>query len=405
MSTQTTKAVAGGRAVELHCAPLLEAIAGQAAEADRSRSVAPDVLAAIRASELLLLSSSKELGGQEATISQIAAELEAVAGACASTAWCLWNHLCVFHLFCGGFGPAQFDRLAAVVSGRQWVCFPGGAGSKVYATDHGDHFELNGSAAFGSGSRYADWSGVAFGVFGAEGRLTDPPNLQFSMVRLDDPAVKIDPTWDGASLRASSTDDVRYVGLSVAKAHSSSWHGAGRSAFLRDPGFTVIHTRYREDWVGLSDLWLGAMGVGVVQAALDQLVEEVGSRRAIMGRRMADLPGVQINLGEASTSLLGARLALTAGCAEVDARIAARDLPTEASELRQLAVSAFALEACATAMNRLLRVAGGNGLRESHPFERRHRDFQAMPIHINAHRDRVVERMGRFVLGLELDKF
>ena len=56
-------------------------------------------------------------------------------------------------------------------------------------------------------------------------------------------------------------------------------------------------------------------------------------------------------------------------------------------------------------MHHLLKVVGGNGLRERHPFERRYRDFQSMPLHINAHEDRVTERLGRQLLGLPLDKF
>jgi alkylation response protein AidB-like acyl-CoA dehydrogenase len=70
-----------------------------------------------------------------------------------------------------------------------------------------------------------------------------------------------------------------------------------------------------------------------------------------------------------------------------------------------MATAAFALEACERAMGHLAKVLGGNGLREGHPFERARRDFAAMPLHINAHEDRVAERMGRHLLGLELDKF
>jgi hypothetical protein len=53
----------------------------------------------------------------------------------------------------------------------------------------------------------------------------------------------------------------------------------------------------------------------------------------------------------------------------------------------------------------LLRSQGGNGLREGGSFERRWRDFQAMPLHINAHRDRVHHQLGRYILGEELEPF
>ena len=62
-----------------------------------------------------------------------------------------------------------------------------------------------------------------------------------------------------------------------------------------------------------------------------------------------------------------------------------------------------ALQCCEDAMRLLLRVMGGNGLRQGPDFERRYRDLQAMPLHINAHRDRVSEQFGRHLLGLETE--
>jgi alkylation response protein AidB-like acyl-CoA dehydrogenase len=52
-------------------------------------------------------------------------------------------------------------------------------------------------------------------------------------------------------------------------------------------------------------------------------------------------------------------------------------------------------------MDRMLHLLGGNGLREEGSFERRYRDFQAMPIHITVHPDRVAELCGKFLLGVQ----
>lgn len=363
------------------------------------------MLRAIRDSELLTLSASQRIGGRGATISTIADELEALAGACASTAWCVWNHLCVFHLFCGVLGPDHAELLAAMVDRHEWVCFPAGAGTGILARPEGGSFLLSGHGAFGSGARYADWAGVAFAMAGPDGGARRPLDLRFTVVRLDDPGVSVEATWDGAALRASSTDDVHYREVAVPPARCAPWYGADRAIKLRDTDAPMIDGRYREDWVGLSALWLGAMACGVVAAALDDLVNEVGGRRAIMGRSMADLPGVHFNFGRAAAALLGARAAVSEGCAAVDRRIGEGAVPDEGDELRQGAYAAFALEACNQAMQRLWKVAGGNGLRQRHHFERRYRDFQAMPLHINAHDDRVSERLGRHLLGLPLDPF
>ncbi len=384
---------------------LVGLVAAQAREADLTRTVSPEVVAAIKASGLLALSATEEIGGRAASIAEMAAELEVLAAACASTAWCVWNHLCVFHLFCGALGPAHADVLAGIVEGHEWVCFPAGAGSGVRASQHGGALTLDGTAAFGSGSRYADWAGVAFAMTDPDGTVSRPLDLRFSVVRLDAEGVEVRPTWDGSGLRASATDDVLYRNVTVLLDRAVPWYGANRAEKLRDPDFPVINTRYREDWVGLSDVWLAAMGTGIAGAALDEVTAEVGGRRAIMGRPMTELAGVHFNLGRAAKELAGARAAVIHACGEVDARVGAGVAPTEADELRLGAVSAFALEACDRAMHHLLKIVGGNGLRERHPFERRYRDFQAMPLHINAHEDRVTERLGRHLLGLPLDKF
>jgi 4-hydroxyphenylacetate 3-monooxygenase len=389
-----------------HVADLLPLAAAQAAEADRTRTVSADLVAAIKASDVLALSATKELGGLEATVGQIAVELSAMASACASTAWCLWNHLCVFHLWCGTLGPDHAHLLGRIVSAREWVCFPGGAGSRVHGREDGDGIVLSGSAAFGSGCRYAEWTGVAFAMVDPEtGRIGDPPDLRFSVVRLDGPGVRIDPTWDGASLRASATDDVVYDGARVPADRWARWFAVNRAEALRDPGLPMINHRYREDWIGISDLWLAAMAVGVGTAALEDAVDEVGGRRGIMGRPMLEFAGVHFNIGRAADALAAARALVSAGCAEVDARIDAGALPSEEDYLRQMSLAAASLASSESAMGLLRKALGGNGLRESHAFERRQRDLQAMPIHINAHEDRVAERVGRHLLGVEQRMF
>ncbi|MGD9750258.1 MAG: acyl-CoA dehydrogenase family protein [Acidimicrobiia bacterium] len=392
------------RSGSLTVAPLLDAIAAQAEKADLSRSVDPDVITALKASPVLPMVASTEIGGSEASVARLGAELAAVAAACGSTAWCLWNHWSVFHLFVGALGPDHADLLRAMVEGHQWVCFPGGAGSRVFGRIDGDEVVLNGSAMFGSGSRYADWTGVAFAI-GDGSRPPTPDELRFAVVPLDGPGVRIEPTWDGASVRASATDTIHYDGVRIPLARCTPWFAANRAAAFRDPALPMVNGRYREDWVGLSDIWLAHMGVGTVQAALEEAIASIDGRRAIMGANMVNMPNVQANLGAVTAAVTTARFAVEGAAADVDARIAAGRIPTEADFQRQGAVSATALTLCQDAMMTLLRTLGGNGLREGGTFERRWRDVAAMPIHINTHPDRVHLRLGQFLLGVEGQRF
>ena len=80
-------------------------------------------------------------------------------------------------------------------------------------------------------------------------------------------------------------------------------------------------------------------------------------------------------------------------------------MPTTADYFRQQAIVTMAVEQLAEAMELIRRTLGGSGLREGANFERRSRDFLAMPLHINAHHDRITHQVGRLALGVELDSF
>ncbi len=382
---------------------ILPAIGAQAARADQTRTVDPDVISALKASEVMKLAATSNIGGVEASILQIGRELEAISANCTSTAWTMWNHLAVFHLFVGALGPDHQDLLTGIVERGEWVCFPAGAGSGLTGVVDGDHIRLNGKCSFSSGGRYADWAGAAFLMVDAQGNRIEPMDIRFTVVPLTTDGVKIDPTWDGSGVRASATDDLHYTEVLVPLDRCVPWYGANRAEALRE--ISVVSPRYREDWVGLSDVWLGWMGVGLVRAALAEATAQIRDRRSIMGKKMVTRPTIQVNLGHAAALVSAAEATMETACSQVDRRIHAGVVPDEADYLRQMALSTSAINQLEEAMQLLLRCQGGNGLRESGSFERRWRDFQMMPLHINAHQDRVHHQLGRFVLGEELEAF
>jgi 3-hydroxy-9,10-secoandrosta-1,3,5(10)-triene-9,17-dione monooxygenase len=373
--------------------PLLDAIGAQAAQADATRSIAPGLIAAIKQNDIMRMSATPEIGGLGESVVAMGNELRAIAAQCGSTAWCVWNHLCVFHHFAALLGPRHVEFLRAAVSKREWFCFPAGASSDVVGSSHDGTTRLDGVAAFGSGARYAEWAGVAFVVPGK--RLP-----KFTVVDLRDPKVAIRATWDAMSLRASATDHVHYAGVEVPSDRVAPLPPMVR-ARLRDPAVPVIHPRYREDWVGLSVLWLGAMATGVAEISFAETAQGIRERLAILGTRMVDRPTIHVNLGRARALLNAAADTAWAAMAETDARIAGEVTPTEADYFRQTSAGMQAVHLCDEAMRLLLRVLGGNGLREGASFERRYRDFQAMPLHINGHIDRITEQLGRLSLGLD----
>ena len=373
--------------------PLLPEIAAQALQADTTRSVAPELIAAIKRNDIMRMSATPELNGLGESIVAMGNELRAIAPRCSSTAWCLWNHLCTFHHFAGVLGPGSAKHLGEIIAKREWFCFPAGASSQVVGVERDGKMVLTGVAAFGSGGRYAEWAGVVFAIDGIE----EP---RFALADLRDPKVRIDPTWDGSALRASATDHIHYDGVEIPRSRVAPWPFKYRVPF-RDPKRPMIHERYREDWAGLSVLWLGAMATGVTEASFTEMAESIKERIAIFGTRMVERPTIHVNLGRARALINAATDTVWAAMAETDERIAGRVLPTEEDYFRMTSAGMQAVHLCDEAMTLILRVLGGNGLREGTVFERRYRDFQAMPLHINGHIDRITEQHGRITLGLE----
>jgi len=376
-----------------YAVPLLEDIAAQASQADRTRSLSAELVAAIKKNDIMRISAARELSGLEEPIVAIANELRAIAPRCGSTAWCLWNHLCVFHHFAGLLGPANAAFLEEAVKRREWFCFPAGAGSRVTGVDSAGKTIISGVATFGSGCRYAEWAGVVFVRRGGE-------VPQFTLVDLRHPNVRIKPTWDGSAVRASATDHVHYENVEVPSERVVPAPARYRALF-RQPDHPMIHHRYREDWVAISVMWLGAMATGLAEASLNETALSIRNRVAILGTRMVERPTIHVNLGRARALINAATDTVYAAMAETDARIAAHVTPTEGDYFRQTSAGMQAVLLCDEAMRLILRVLGGNGLREGADFERRYRDFQAMPLHINGHVDRVTEQLGRITLGLD----
>lgn len=376
-----------------YIAPLLGDIAAQAAQADRTRSVSPGLIAAIKNNDIMRMSASREISGLEESIVAVADELRAIAPRCGSTAWCLWNHLCTFHHFVGLLGPPNAKLLADIISRREWVCYPGGASTHMKGVDADGKTIVSGVATFGSGSRYAEWAGVVFLKHGIK-------DLWFTLADLRHPGVQIEETWDGSAMRASATDHVHYEGVDLPQARVVPLPAKYRALFRRHD-YPVINHRYREDWVAISVMWLGAMATGVAEASLDDTAKNIRDRIAIMGTRMVERPTIHVNLGRARALVNAATDTVYAAMAETDARIAAHAVPTEGDYFRQTSAGMQAVLLCDEAMKLILRVLGGNGLREGAEFERRYRDFQAMPLHINGHVDRITEQLGRISLGLD----
>ena len=378
-----------------YLSPLLDTIGGQAASADSTRSISSEVIAGLKRNDVLKMSASEEISGLNSKLVDIGNELGALAPRCTSTAWVVWNHLCLFHHFCGLLGPSHQAFLTRVTVNREMVSQGVGPDTRVSGLRENEQLMIDGVTAFATGCRYGDWTGAGFFEDGKKG-------LQFVLVDLRHPQVRIDPTWEAMSVRASATDHVYFDKVPVSAAHVAPWPPKDREV-LRNSNHPVIHQRYREDWTALAAMFMGVMASQLAESCLNEIATQSRERRAIFGVQWAERPMVQVNLGRARALVNAAADTAYAALEETDERITAKVNPTEECFLRQVLAGMQAIQLCDEAMKLLQRIMGANGLRESTNFERRFRDFQAMPLHIISHVDRITEQSGKNALGLETD--
>jgi alkylation response protein AidB-like acyl-CoA dehydrogenase len=179
--------------------PLLNGITDQAHSTDATRSISADIVASLKSNHIIRMSASDELSGLNSSLVEMANELSALAPCCTSTAWVIWNHLCLFHHFCALRAPAHSDFLESIVRDGELVSQRVGPGAQVTGTRKEVRLIINGVTIFTTGCRYGDWIGVAFVEEGKKA-------LQFVLIELQHPKVRIDPTWEAMSIRASATD-------------------------------------------------------------------------------------------------------------------------------------------------------------------------------------------------------
>lgn len=375
--------------------PLLTDIAAQAATADATCTISSGVIFAVKKNAVMRMTACEDLAGLNSSLVDIGHELGALVPCCTSTAWIVWNHLILFHHFSGLLGPNHKDFLKSITSNGHLITQGVGPGTAVTGTRKNGRVIIDGVTAYATGCRYSDWTGVAF-------IENEKKNLQFTLVDVHNPKVRVDPTWDAMSVRASATDHVYFDKIDVPAEHVATWPMKDREVY-RDPDREMIHQRYRDCWTALGSMLMGVMASKLAETCLEEITRDSRERIAVFGVKWADRPLVQVNLGRARALINAAADTAYGALGETDDRVANQVNPTEEFFLRQMLAGMQAIQFCDEAMNLMQRVLGAHGLQRSSKFERRFRDFQAMPVHIISHVDRITEQSGKNALGIETD--
>ncbi|MGK5627340.1 hydrolase [Streptomyces sp. URMC 123] len=350
----------------------LRALAAEhAAEADRRRALAPQVVAAVREAGFPRHFAAAARGGAEGTFTELTRAVITVAEGCPATAWYASLSACstrfAAHL------PEE-GRRALWESGPDTVVATALAPSGRAVPDATGGWHLTGTWRYVSGVEHADWVLVCAPA-GAEGA---PPELRF--FALPRAACAVRASWDAIGMRATGSHTLVVSGATVPGARSFP-----RADLLTGHNAGSAVPAHRVPLQAVGALAFVAPVVGAGAGALRACAAgTVGGRRT---------PAAETALVRASGRLDAARHLVEESAATADGRHFTPE-PLARNE-RNATVAA---ELVADAVDILVRAAGTGGLSESHPLQRYWRDVTTATSHVALQYDTSARRSWAAVL-------
>ena len=301
-------------------------------------------------------------GGGFGTLEYVLA-VEEVSRACASTGITLAAHVSLGTWPIYNFGTEDQKRkyLPALCSGERLGAFgltepeagSDAGGTKTRAVVDGGSYVINGRKIYitnGSVCGTAVFTAVTTPGVGVKG-------ISSFIVEKGMPGFTPGTREKKLGHRASDTVELIFDNLKLPKENMLGPEGSGFTQFMK----TLDGGR----------ISIGAMSLGIAQAALDSAVKYARQRRQF-GRAIADFQAIQLLLADIVTELEAARLLVYQ-----TARLKDRGQPfTRYAAMAKLKASTVAMRAADSAV----QIHGGAGYMTDHPVERYFRDAKLMEI-------------------------
>jgi alkylation response protein AidB-like acyl-CoA dehydrogenase len=329
-----------------------------AASLDANRTYPDDHLDALAGAGLMGLLVSPENAGLGSDLTTLALVCEAVGWANGSTGLVYLMHLC---------GTATIQALATPEQAQEWLV-PAGTGEtlatlafserasgahfympEIKAEKSNGGYVLNGKKTFVTSGGYADLYPVLVNASGGEG-------LDVLVVHGADKGVSFTGAWEGIGMTGNSSIEMGLEGVELPAGRLVGAEGDGQELV-----FNVVAPTFL--------IGLAAVNVGIAQAALDDTIEHVKTRRNA-GGVLAELPTVQTEIAEMTIAVEQARALVMTAAKAADAGDAAA-LPL----VMQSKIGAT--EAAIDVTGRAMEACGGLAYSKRLDIERYWRDGRA----------------------------
>jgi alkylation response protein AidB-like acyl-CoA dehydrogenase len=295
--------------------------------------------------------------------------VEALARACASTAWVFVVHTAAsFGLFAAGSEGQRERYLPALAGGQSLAGFaatePGtGAGIGGLQTtaekraEQGPGYALNGTKSFITAAGYADTFLVLARTTREESK--NPKELVVMIVEKGMPGFEVGQRFESMGMRGVGWGELVFRDCGVEEGN------------LIADAFKVINEGGHIGMLGAS-----AISLGISQAALD-LTKRHAKDRIIAGQPLSAREGIQTMIGEMAADVEAIRQMVHFAAER-------NDQSPSNSYLDLLKVKIFATETAVRVVEKAMRATGAHGYSKGLPLERYYRDVRAPMLHFQA---------------------
>jgi alkylation response protein AidB-like acyl-CoA dehydrogenase len=375
---------------------LIPTLRARARSVEEARRVSAETIGMLRDADLFRLMQPARFGGFEYGFTELIDIVFEIGRGCGSTAWCYG--LGAVHQWLLATFPLQAQNDVWADDPNTLLC--GSYAPATNAVRTGRGFEISGKWSFASNCDNSDWALV--GVrFPAEG--DGKPKPGFLLLPRKD--YRIEDDWFTVGLAGTGSKSIVVQDKLFVPEHRMLTF---EQASSNNPPGAAEHANwvYRIPFLAGVPVSIASPALGMVQGAIDEFVEFIGTRTtrgaiAGGGNPMAQFAQVQSRIAEAAAALDAAKLLLKRDTREVENGAASRQLISIDGRIRNRRDHAYAVRLAVQAVNALFEAVGGGGLHLSSGIQRAWRDVNAVAHHISLNWDVVGAMYGQHYLGLE----
>ena len=364
------------------CGALAAELAAGAPEAERSRRVPDDVLAAVDDADVLRAVLPTSLGGHGLGLDAVCQGTRLLAQGCPATAWTV--SFLMLHAWLLSKLPAP-GRDEVFAAGFPRAAAPLAPTGQLVPGDGG--FVVSGRWDFATAVSHSGWV-MAHGI-----ELGDELATRFAVLPVAE--VTVVDNWDTAGMRATGSHTVVVDEVTVPAHRTVSGQALldGAEPLVGD-GLAGLPL------VAVLALTAAAPAVGAAEAAVAGYEDRLRDRVLAysLGEKAADQPVAEARLGAAVAALAGARAGWDQAIATVTAAAAAGAL-TDRLRVETRLAAAAAVRSARQVVSLVGEGAGATVYRSDHAFQRLQRDVETLKGHVIFDWDRATELAGRVRLG------